>query len=325
MPKGNSDEVAAKGGGAVGKRWTADDIPDQTGRTILVTGANSGLGLRSAEALAAKGAKVLLGCRNEQKAAAAVEQITAKATGPDPVVVKLDLSDLASVRAAAKEVAGMVGELDVLMNNAGVMAIPMDRTADGFEMQFGTNHLGHFALTGLLLPVLSKATAPRVVTTSSTAHRSGRMRCDDLNAETGYRRWSAYGQSKLANLLFMRELDRRAREAGSDLVSVAAHPGYAATHLQSVGAEKSGRRLTALFMRTGNAIVAQSDAMGALPQLYGATESDVQGGEFFGPDRLFQSRGHPKRVGSTAAAKDMAAAHRLWQVSEDLTGVTYDF
>jgi NAD(P)-dependent dehydrogenase (short-subunit alcohol dehydrogenase family) len=305
-------------------KWTAGDIPDQTGRTILVTGATSGLGLRSAEALAAKGARVLMGCRNETKAAAAVEQVAAKATGAEPVVVKLDLSDLASVRACADEVAGMVDGLDVLMNNAGVMAIPLARTADGFEMQLGTNHLGHFALTGLLLPVLGKATAPRVVTTASTAHRGGRMKWDDLNSEKGYRRWGAYGQSKLANLLFMRELDRRAREAGSDLISVAAHPGYAATHLQSAGAEKSGRRLTGLFMRTGNALVAQSDAMGALPQLYAATEADVQGGEYFGPDSLFESRGHPKRVGSTAAARDAAASARLWQISEDLTGITYD-
>jgi NAD(P)-dependent dehydrogenase (short-subunit alcohol dehydrogenase family) len=213
----------------------------------------------------------------------------------------------------------------VLMNNAGVMAIPLDRTADGFEMQFGTNHLGHFALTGLLLPVLRKATAPRVVTTASTAHRGGRMNWDDLNAEKGYRRWGAYSQSKLANLLFMRELDRRAREAGSDLISVAAHPGYAATHLQAVGPEQSGRRLTRWFMGVGNALVAQSDAKGALPQLYAATESDVEGGEYFGPDRLFESRGNPKRVGSTSASKDAEAARRLWGISEELTGVTYDF
>lgn len=306
-------------------KWTADDMPDQSGRTVLITGATSGLGLRSAEALAAKGAKVLLGARNETKAAAALEQVAALATGAEPAVVQLDLADLASVRACAEDVASTYGQIDVLMNNAGVMAVPLARTADGFEMQLGTNHLGHYALTGLLLPVLRKATAPRVVTTASGAHRTGRMNWDDLNADKSYRRWAAYGQSKLANLLFMRELDRRAREAGSDLVSVAAHPGYAATHLQAVGAEQSGRRFTAWFMATGNALVAQSDAQGALPQLYAATEGDVESGEYFGPDGRFELRGHPTRSRSSKASKDAESARRLWDISAELTGVTYDF
>jgi NAD(P)-dependent dehydrogenase (short-subunit alcohol dehydrogenase family) len=303
-------------------KWTSADIPDQAGRTVLITGANSGLGLRSAEALAGKGARVLMGCRNETKAKAALDEVRAVATGPEPEVVRMDLADLASVRAAAEQVDGTVERLDVLMNNAGVMAVPLARTADGFEMQFGTNHLGHFALTGLLLPVLGRAQSPRVVSTSSTAHRMGRMRWDDLNWKQGrYMKWPAYGQSKLANLLFTFELDRRARAAGSDVVAVAAHPGYASTHLQ---ATSSGRNtFKAAFFEVGNRLLAQSDAMGALPQLYAATMPDVVGGEYFGPDGRFESRGHPHRVGTTSAARDAESARRLWEASEALTGVSF--
>jgi NAD(P)-dependent dehydrogenase (short-subunit alcohol dehydrogenase family) len=306
-------------------RWTLEHMPDQTGRTVLVTGASSGLGLRSAEALAAKGARLLLACRNATKGAAACDQVTAVATGPAPEVVALDLADLASVRACAEKVAGTVDRLDVLMNNAGVMAVPLSRTADGFEMQFGTNHLGHFALTGLLLPVLRRAEAPRVVTTSSNVHRAGRINWDDLAAERSYRRWPAYAQTKLANLLFAYELDRKAGEAGEDLVSVAAHPGYASTHLLAVGAEQTGRRLTGMIMSAGSRLIAQSDVMGALPQLYAATAPDVEGGQYFGPNRLFEMRGHPQRVSSSAASRDPASGRRLWQISEELTGVTYSW
>jgi NAD(P)-dependent dehydrogenase (short-subunit alcohol dehydrogenase family) len=295
--------------------WTVEDIPDQTSRTILVTGANSGLGLRSAQALAANGARVLLACRNAEKAAKALAEVAAGATGPAPEVVALDLADLDSVRAAADDVAGRVESLDVLMNNAGVMAVPKGRTAQGFETQLGTNHLGHFALTGLLLPLLQRADAPRVITTSSQAHRMGRMRWDDLQWERGYERWRAYGQSKLANLLFMRELGRRA----PSIISASGHPGWAATHLQS-GAGLA-KRLSAL----GNHFLAQSDAMGALPQLYAATMPDVRSGEYFGPDGLFERAGHPTRVGMTAQARSDADAARLWDVSEQLTGVTYGF
>ena len=295
--------------------WTADDIPDQTSRTILVTGANSGLGLRSAQALAARGARVVLACRNAEKAARALAEVAAGATGPAPEVVALDLADLDSVRAAADEVAGRVESLDVLMNNAGVMATPKGRTPQGFETQLGTNHLGHFALTGLLLPLLQRAAAPRVISTSSQAHRMGRMRWDDLQWERGYERWRAYGQSKLANLLFMRELARRA----PGIISAAAHPGWAATHLQS--GEGVTKRLSAL----GNRFFAQSDADGALPQLYAATMSDVLPDDYLGPDGMFERAGHPTRVGMTAAARSDADAARLWEVSEQLTGVTYGF
>ncbi len=309
-------------------RWASSDIPDQTGRTVLVTGANSGLGLRSAEALARRGATVVMACRSAERAEVARAQVAAVATGPDPVVVPLDLADLESVRKAAAEVDAAVDRLDVLMNNAGVMAPPLTRTADGFEMQFGTNHLGHFALTGLLLPALRRAGSPRVVTTSSNMHRQGRNEWDDPNYErTRYRKWAAYGRSKLANLLFMRELDRRARDAGVDLTSAAAHPGYASTHLQGASADQSGgwllSRATGAIMAIGNGLVAQSDAAGALPQLYAATMDDVASGDYVGPDGPFEMRGGPKTVGMSSAARDDEAAARLWALSEELTGVTY--
>jgi NAD(P)-dependent dehydrogenase (short-subunit alcohol dehydrogenase family) len=307
-------------------RWTATDIPNQSGRTVLVTGANSGLGLRTAEALAHKGAHVLLGCRDAIKAEAARCDVAAAATGPPPEVVPLDLADLGSVRDAAKAVADAVERLDVLVNNAGVMAMSLRRTADGFELQFGTNHLGHYALTGLLLPVLLRAEGPRVVTVSSNGHRMGRNDWSDPNWEhRRYFMWPAYGQSKLANLLFARELARRAHEADSSLVAVAAHPGNSATHLVAASTDASGNRLVGQVMNWGNQLIAQPDSAGALPQLYAATMPDVISGEYFGPDGLFQLRGHPTRVGSSAAARDDEAALRLWQLSEELTGVAYVF
>jgi NAD(P)-dependent dehydrogenase (short-subunit alcohol dehydrogenase family) len=303
--------------------WTAADIPDQTGRTVLVTGANSGLGLRTAEAVAAKGARVLLGCRDPGRGEAARSAVAALATGPAPELVSLDLADLGSVRDAARSVADAVEGLDVLVNNAGVMAMPLRRTADGFELQFATNHLGHFALTGLLLPALLRAEG-RVVTVSSNGHRMGRNDWSDPNWERRrYLKWMAYGQSKLANLLFTRELARRARETGSSLVAVAAHPGNSATHLLPASTDASGWRVVGQIMNWGNRLIAQPDSAGALPQLYAATMPDVIPGEYFGPDRFFQLRGHPTRVGSSTAAQDDDSARRLWELSEDMTGVTY--
>jgi NAD(P)-dependent dehydrogenase (short-subunit alcohol dehydrogenase family) len=307
-------------------RWTTTDMPDQTGRTVLVTGANSGLGLRTAEALAAKGAQVLMGCRDATRGETARSEVAAGATGPAPEVVPLDLADLGSVRDAAQSVAEAVERLDVLVNNAGVMAMPLRRTVDGFELQFATNHLGHYALTGRLLPVLRRATGPRVVTVSSNMHRMGRNDWSDPNWERRrYLGWPAYGQSKLANLLFTRELARRAQEAGSSLVAVAAHPGNSATHLVAARTDASGNRLVGQLMTWGNRLIAQSDSAGALPQLYAATMPDVISGEYFGPDRLFQLRGNPTRVGSSAEARDDEAARSLWQLSEELTGVVYTF
>lgn len=310
--------------------WTAADIPDQSGRAVLVTGASSGLGLRSAEALAARGAAVLLGCRSPERGAAACTRVAAVATGPAPAVVALDLADLASIEAAAAAVRERTATLDLLMNNAGIMAVPFGHTADGFESQFGTNHLGHYALTGRLLSLLLAAPRGRVVTTSSGAHKAARNAWNDPNAEsTRYRRWRAYGQSKLANLLFMRELGRRAADAGTRLTSVAAHPGYAATHLQPASAEASGiwpvRKTAGLAVAIGNRLVAQSDTAGARPQLYAATMPDVGSGDYFGPDGPGEMRGAPTRVGMSAAAQDDDAARRLWELSETLTGVVYDW
>jgi NAD(P)-dependent dehydrogenase (short-subunit alcohol dehydrogenase family) len=303
-------------------RWTSADLPDQSGRTILITGANSGLGVRSAEALAAAGARVLMACRNAEKAAAARAGVAAVATGPEPEVVALDLADLDSVAACAERLTGQLEHLDVLMNNAGVMAVPLARTAQGFEMQLGTNHLGHFALTGRLLPLLAKAPAPRVVTTSSFGHKPGRIRWDDPNWHKRYLAWPAYFQTKLANLLFTLELDRQAGEAGSNLLAAAAHPGYAATNLTAAGPGSANA-----VMRGGGKLLdralGQPDHMGALPQLYAATMPDVAGNDYWGPDGLLEQRGHPKRVGRTKRASNGEDARRLWAMSEELTGVTY--
>ena len=290
-------------------KWTAADIPAQGGRTIVVTGANSGIGAVAARELARAGARVVLACRDVAKGEAAAAGM------PGTVEVRrLDLADLASVREFA---GGIDGEVAVLVNNAGVMAVPKRTTADGFEMQIGTNHLGPFALTGLLLDRITD----RVVTVSSGVHNIGRIRLDDLNWERGrYRRWGAYGQSKLANLLFTYELQRRLAEAGSPVLAVAAHPGYAATNLQS-HTESFRDRL----MSFGNRIVAQSGEMGALPTLYAATVPDLPGGSYVGPDGLFEQRGHPKIVGSSAASKNLNTARRLWELSEKLTGVGFEF
>jgi NAD(P)-dependent dehydrogenase (short-subunit alcohol dehydrogenase family) len=290
-------------------RWTAADIPDQSGRTVVVTGANSGIGAIAARELARAGARVVLACRDTAKGAAAAAGM------PGEVEVRrLDLADLASVREFA---GGVDGEVAVLVNNAGVMAVPKRSTADGFEMQIGTNHLGHFALTGLLLDRITD----RVVTVASGVHNLGRIRLDDLNWERGrYRRWRAYGQSKLANLLFTYELQRRLAAAGSPVRAVAAHPGYAATNLQSHTESFRDR-----VMRLGNRIMAQSGEMGALPTLYAATVPDLPGGSYVGPDGLFEQRGHPKLVGSSAASKDLDTARRLWELSEELTGIGFEF
>ena len=288
-------------------RWTAADLPDLDGYNAVVTGANSGLGLVTARELARVGAHVVLAVRDEDRGRAAAATITGSCE-----VRRLDLADLASVRAFA---ADWAGDLDILVNNAGVMAVPKARTVDGFEMQFGTNHLGHFALTNLLLPSITD----RVVTVSSVAHRMGRIDLDDLNWERRrYQTWGAYGQSKLANLLFTLELERRLVAAGSPVRAVAAHPGYAATNLQS----HSGNPITTAMMTVANAVMAQSDAQGALPTLYAATE-DVPGASYVGPDGFQETRGHPRLVSRSTAANDADMAARLWTESERITGTTF--
>jgi NAD(P)-dependent dehydrogenase (short-subunit alcohol dehydrogenase family) len=302
-------------------KWTAEQIPDQSGRTAIVTGANSGLGLATARELARAGARVVLACRDTAKGRTAQAEIEAAVPGADLRLEALDLASLDSVRAFSGRVGGDPAGLDLLINNAGVMATPRRHTDDGFELQFGTNHLGHFALTGLLLGELEGRDDARVVTLSSGAHRIGRIAFDDLGGERRYFRWSAYGQSKLANLLFALELDRRLRAAGSTVKSLAAHPGYAATNLQTAGPPL----VDALIMRVGNALIAQSEDMGALPTLYAATEPGLEGGTFVGPDGFAEQRGHPKPVAPNSAARDEAVARRLWEVSERMTGVRYRF
>jgi NAD(P)-dependent dehydrogenase (short-subunit alcohol dehydrogenase family) len=287
--------------------FTTADLPNMTGRTVIVTGANSGIGRAAAHALAGAGARVVLAVRNLDKGRAAA------ATMPGATEVReLDLASLASVREFA---AAWDGEIDVLINNAGVMVPPLTRTADGFELQFGTNHLGHFALTNLLLEHVTG----RVVTVSSTAHRIGAIDLDDLNWERKpYKRWRAYGQSKLANLLFTAELQRRLTAVGSDVLATAAHPGSAATNLQS----HSERRSQDLLMPIVTRLLAQDEHGGALPTLYAAV-ADVPGNSFAGPGGLLEQRGAPKLVGRSAAAQDVDVARRLWDVSEHLTGVRF--
>jgi NAD(P)-dependent dehydrogenase (short-subunit alcohol dehydrogenase family) len=307
--------------------WSTKQIPSLRGRRALVTGANSGLGLQTALELARAGAHVTLACRDAGRADGAVATIRDQVPDADLEVRALDLASLASVRALAEALDGEGAPLDLLINNAGVMATPERRTADGFEQQLGTNHLGHFALTGLLLERLKAAPAPRVVTVSSGLHRIGRIDLDDLNWERrGYKRWGAYGQSKLANLLFARELQRRADAGDLALRSAAAHPGYSATHLQTAGPGQGGGvgdRLNALVGRVGNALLATSDAYGAQPTLYAATHPEVSGGAYVGPTRLGQNRGPIGEVPSTRAGHDREVARRLWERSEQLTGVAF--
>ena len=304
--------------------WSTRDIPSQAGRVAVVTGTNSGLGFVSARELARAGATVVMSSRDPERGAAAEQRLRDAVPGADVRLEAVDLASLASIRSFAERISATYDGIDLLVNNAGVMAIPRAMTIDKFEMQFGTNHLGHFALTGLLLPSMVSRAGSRVVTVSSAAHKPGRMDFDDLMGERNYRKWSAYNQSKLANLLFAYELQRRLEVSGLPTISVAAHPGYAATNLQQVGPRMEGSRLGGLLMSIGNSLLAQSDETGALPQLYAATAPDVRGGDYYGPDGIAESRGHPKRVDSTKASKDTEAARRLWEVSEELTGVRYD-
>jgi NAD(P)-dependent dehydrogenase (short-subunit alcohol dehydrogenase family) len=302
----------------VADKWTAADIPDQHGRVAIVTGANSGLGAAIARDLARAGATVIMAVRNPEKGERAASEVRSQVPDAALELRELDLSDLSSVRAFASQ---HRGRLDVLVNNAGIMAPPRRETKDGFESQFGTNHLGHFALTGQLLPRLLEAPEPRVVTQSSGAHRIGRINFDDLQGERRYINWLAYGQSKLANLMFALELQRRANAAGGALRSMAAHPGYARTNLQFA----SPPWYEQLVMRITNPLIGQSADMGALPALYAATVPDLPGGTFVGPDGFMEQRGHPKVVKGAGRAYDEEAQRRLWEVSEELTGVRYDF
>lgn len=302
--------------------WTTKDIPSQLGRLAVVTGTG-GLGYETALALAATGADVVLAGRNAAKGEESVGKIKALHPGAKICFERLDLADLADIRAFAARFAAAHPSLDLLINNAGVMSPPKRlETKDGFELQFGINHLGHFALTAHLLPLLRRGQKPRVVNVSSLAHRRGHINFDDLQSKKHYSPLSSYNQSKLANLLFTFELQRRSDAAGWGLMSNAAHPGIARTELlaNGVGAESFTARVFNLLVKPW---ASQSAAEGALPTLFAATSPQAVGGGYYGPDGLFELKGAPKPAGIANAAKDLAAAARLWKVSEDLTGVTF--
>ena len=304
--------------------WTLKDIPPQTGRIAVITGANSGIGYEAAKALAGAGAKVIIASRNERKAAEALAKIRAATSGADIAFEPLDLASLDSVARTADRITASVPRIDLLINNAGVMAIP-DRheTEDGFEMQMGANYIGHFAWTMRLLPKVFHADNPRVVTVSSLAHRSGRINFEDMQWRRNYRAWRAYCQSKLATLLFSLELDRIARAEGWALKSVAAHPGYSVTGLQTAGPRMGRAKASSLefLMKFMEPIFSQSAAAGALPTLFAATPPQAEGGAMYGPNGFYELKGPPVRAKIAAHARDPAIWRRLWDVSEQLTGL----
>jgi NAD(P)-dependent dehydrogenase (short-subunit alcohol dehydrogenase family) len=298
--------------------WTAADVPGQSGRIAVVTGANSGIGFEAAAVLARRGAHTVLACRDAGKAEDAVARLSAAVPEASVSVVRLDLASLASVRAAADQILAAHDRIDLLINNAGLMWPPYGKTTDGFELQFGTNHLGHFALTGLVLEAMLPVPGSRVVTVSSSGHRAGRINFADLQSERRYGRMAAYAQSKLANLMFTYELQRRMHAAGAPTAALAAHPGVAFTELT--------RNLPGVLQAAYPAIgglFTQSAAMGALPTLRAATDPAAAGGEYYGPGGLGQAKGYPVRVSSNAKSRDQAAQQRLWEESVRLTGVTY--
>lgn len=302
--------------------WTTADMPDLSGKVIVITGANSGVGYEAAKEFARKGAHAILACRNMEKALSAMEQIQAEVLGASVEIMALDLASLDSVRRFADAYKAKYDRLDILVNNAGIMMVPYGETEDGFEKQFGVNHLGHFALTGLLLDPLLHTPGARVVTISSNAHQRGEMDFQDLNFHNGntYDRSEAYNRSKLANLLFTRELQRRFAENGANAIAIAAHPGVSVTHLADHLFEGPVGNVAAPLATK----VLQSAAMGALPTLRAAVDPNARGGDYYGPDGLNSMRGYPVKIATSPSAQDTADAQRLWNVSERLTGVTYD-
>ncbi len=307
------------------QQWTADAVPDLTGKIAIVTGANSGLGYETALVLAAKGAHVIVASRDAKKGQEAISQLQANKPRGTLTFMALDLANLASVKQFAAQFQQQFTALDRLINNAGVMHLPYRETADGFEMQFGTNHLGHFALTGLLLPTIMKTPKARVVTVSSGLHRSGHINFADLHGKTKYNEYAAYSQSKLANLLFAFELQRKLSAHQIDAISVAAHPGFSATNLQFGNSRMTGSVVRGAMMSVANTLLAQSAAMGALPTLYAATSPEMQGGQYIGPNGMMEMRGYPVVVSSNEESQDVTVAQKLWSVSEQLTGISYDF
>lgn len=291
-----------------------------TGKIAIVTGGNSGIGLEAAKVFAERGARVVLAVRNTDKGKAAQEEIINEYPTAQIDVLKLDLADLSAVRSFAEAFKSRFNSLDLLINNAGVMTPPLSKTKDGFELQFGGNHLGHFALTGLLLPLLKKTPESRVVTVSSLAHKGASIDFDNLDGSKGYKAMKFYGQSKLANLLFAQELDKRLKQHGLPVKSFACHPGISATNLFKFGNRDAPKLLKGLANR-----LLQPPAMGALPTIYAATESSLRGGEYIGPDGKGQRKGYPALDTPHSSANDEAVSQKLWEVSEQLTGVTFDF
>lgn len=302
--------------------WTSEDIPDLNGSKVIVTGANSGLGFEASKMFAENNAHVIMACRSLDKGKKARKQIKDDVEEASLEVRKIDLASLESVKDFAEEYKANNDSLDILCNNAGVMAIPRKETEDGFEMQFGVNHLGHFALTGHLIQMLVDTEDSRVVTQSSALHESGTINFDDLNKEEAYDKWKAYGQSKLANVLFGYELDRRLED--KDVKSVVCHPGYSSTNLQYRGPKENGSKIQLGIMKITNTLIAQSARKGALPMLYAATSRDIEGGEYVGPGGLADMRGYPVKQDSSKESHDKDIAEALWTRSEALTGIEYD-
>lgn len=305
-------------------KWTLDSMPSQAGRIAIVTGSNSGLGLETARALAGKGAKVIMACRTPAKAEKAADDIRASVPDAEIEIMQLDVAKLASIRDFAESYSASYDKLDILINNAGIMGVPTrDTTADGFEAQFGTNHLGPFALTGLLLPVLEATPGSRIIAVASIAHRNtDGMNLDDPNFENSeYGAFDAYAKSKLANILFIRELDRRLQAAGSHIISASGHPGYSASNI-GTASNPGNNPLKSLMFKLGN-LFAMPTTKGMLPILRAATAADTEGGDFIGPTRLWGFYGWPEKSAPNASGQDDAAAKRLWEVSAELTGVNY--
>ncbi len=306
------------------EKWTVNDIPNQQGKLVLITGANSGIGYETALALAGKEAQVILAVRSPEKGQAAGQKIRSSYPQAGLEVLPLDLADLSSIRRFTDSFNQSYQRLDLLINNAGVMAIPFQRTVDGFERQFGTNHLGHFALTGLLLPAILAAPAARVVTVSSFNHNLGVIDFNNLDGSKAYGPWKAYNQSKLANLLFAYQLQRWFEVRQAKAISVGCHPGYAATNLQTAGPRMAGSKWMEGLMQWGNKTFAQSAAMGALPVLYAATAPEISGGDYTGPQGLGGMSGYPGKARSHPRSHEIGTAQRLWKVSEGMTGVRFN-
>ncbi|GEM48140.1 oxidoreductase [Deinococcus cellulosilyticus] len=303
--------------------WTLQQMPSQKGKTVIVTGANSGLGLETVKAFAARDARVILAVRNTEAGERVVSELQEEHPRSKVTVMALDLADLKSVRDFAQKFQQEHSRLDLLINNAGVMAIPHRTTKDGFEMQFGTNHLGHFALTGQVLPALLATPGSRIINVSSRAHVIGRMNFNDLMGNKRYSPWLAYGQSKLANLLFTLELQRQLKLTRAETLAVSCHPGWSATNLQYVAPQMTRSSLMLRLNQLANQLFSQPASEGVLPTLYAATSSTIEGGEYIGPHR--DTKGYPVRVRANPRAYDAGAAKQLWSISEDLTGVQYSF